>query len=410
MSSVIISYRETDHTPAIDRVYDDLCRTFGADLIAFGVPALAAPGMDPLGGIRERVRDAYSLVVVIGPRWLEGDWLRDTGDPDYVAIETALYEGVRIIPVLVDDAELPTASQMHGETVALARTLPVVIDESDVERGLDRLRDLVRRSLPEDRRHARPEKPAPAPQRPAPPRMTTAHSQPAATPETSDSAGRLPPPVPGAPFLSALMYPFVTDREWFIKLSIATLISLLPLLGNFFVIGYGVRSAQRVRRNMAGLPRWNDFGGDFIRGGTMFLGMIIHVFLFMLPTLIISEVLAAAGAIGQILSLAAVLALSYFFILMNITAVGNFVVTERFAAFFDLQRMLQVVRGHVLRNLAFLLNVYAFAIIIVGLVWLGASLLLPSLFVSAVGTIGYYYLVMMWLNKSQPEDTASNAA
>ncbi len=401
MSSVIVSYRETDHTPAIDRVYDDLRHTFGDDLIVFGTHQLAAPGMDPLDGIREQVRAAYCLVVVIGPRWLADDWTRDTGDPDYVAIEAAQDEGVRLIPVLVDDAELPNASKLHGEAVALARTLPVVIDEENTERGLQRLRELVRRSLPESLRDVPPVAP------PAP--VTPVHmpAQRRETPtDTGDSAGRLPAPIPGMPFLNALIYPFVTDREWLFKLGIATLISLLPLLGNFFVIGYGIRSAQRVRRNEAGLPRWDDFGGDFIRGGTMFVGMIVHVFLFMVPTLIISELLAVAGAIGQFLSLAVVLVFSYFFILMNITAVGNFVITERFAVFFDLQTMLQSVRGQVLRNLVFLLNVYAFATIIVSLVWLGTELLLPSLFVGAVGTIGYYYLVMVWLEKIQPTDAA----
>lgn len=406
MSSVIVSYRETDHTPAIDRIYDDLKRTFGEERVAFGTPSLAAPGIDPLGGIREQVRDAYSLVVVIGPRWLEDDWLRDAGDPDVVAIETALDQSVRIIPVLVDDAELPTASELYGELVALARTLPIVIDEYNAERGLERLRDLVRRSLPEELRNAPPVMPPPLPV--TPPRPSAERRERPA--EDSDSAGRLPPTTTGAPFISALMYPFVTDREWFIKLGIATLISLLPLLGNLFVIGYGIRAAKRVRQNQAGLPRWNDFGGDLVRGGMMFVGLLIHIFLFMVPTLLISEMLSLAGGLGQILSLGVVLVFSYFFILMNITAVGRFVVTERFGAFFEFSLMFQTVRGQVLRNLLFLLNVYAYATVVVSLVWLGASLLLPSLFVGAVGTIGYYYLVIVWLNRTLPDDTIGDAA
>jgi hypothetical protein len=83
------------------------------------------------------------------------------------------------------------------------------------------------------------------------------------------------------------------DQEWLLKiiiLGLAALVIWIPIL-NFFVLGYGVRLAQNINRGMRGLPKWDDWGGDFVRGASLFGGMLI----FAIPFGIIQGIIWVGG-------------------------------------------------------------------------------------------------------------------
>src|ERR1700722_7003092 len=92
---------------------DRLVDQFGAGVVFQDVDSIR-PGDDFAAEIVAAVGACSVLLAVIGPRWLtvEGDGGRRIDDPqDWVRleIETALSREIRVIPVLVDEAKMPSA-------------------------------------------------------------------------------------------------------------------------------------------------------------------------------------------------------------------------------------------------------------------------------------------------------------
>jgi len=57
------------------------------------------------------------------------------------------------------------------------------------------------------------------------------------------------------------------DPDWLKKIGIAALVSLIPLVGQIFLVGWGVEVMRRViNRDAVPLPDWTDFSGHLVRG------------------------------------------------------------------------------------------------------------------------------------------------
>lgn len=87
--------------------------------------------------IDEALKHAVAMVLVIGPRWLgtkrRGTYrIQDVTDPVRIEVETAMRLGIRIVPVLVEDATMPQPSDLP-ETLA---KLPF-INAATVDSGRD---------------------------------------------------------------------------------------------------------------------------------------------------------------------------------------------------------------------------------------------------------------------------------
>src|SRR5215204_5337453 len=112
---IFISYRRDDGGHA-GRLQARLAREFGEDAVFFDLNTIE-PGERFADKIREAAASSHVLLAVIGPRWLapEADGKRRLDDPeDYVRAEiaSALKQGVRVIPVLVQDAPVPRAEDL----------------------------------------------------------------------------------------------------------------------------------------------------------------------------------------------------------------------------------------------------------------------------------------------------------
>jgi hypothetical protein len=145
MAGIFISYRRRDAISATGRVSDALSRHFRHETVFRDVTALH-PGDDYVDTIEESINACDVLLVVIGPRWLsatDGTGQRRLDDPDdehRIEIETAFKRGVRVIPVLVEGAQMPSQQDLPAALEPLARRHAVAMaDDHHWDYDLQRL-------------------------------------------------------------------------------------------------------------------------------------------------------------------------------------------------------------------------------------------------------------------------------
>jgi hypothetical protein len=150
-AQIFISYRRDDTAGYARAVVDALSRSFGADRVFIDVDDIVA-GLPFDEAIHRAVGQSEVLLVLIGPRWLAGP----AGGPsrlmapdDFVRQEVAagLARGMRVIPLLLDGAAMPTEAQLPEPLKPLARRQALVIDATrfadDTERLVAVLRDAL---------------------------------------------------------------------------------------------------------------------------------------------------------------------------------------------------------------------------------------------------------------------------
>jgi hypothetical protein len=120
-NNVFLSYRRAEDAHVAGRIYDHLEGEFGTKQVFFDVEGIPI-GADFRESIRAALLRSQALVVVIGRRWAarfhQSSWVFwRPPNIDYVKIEIefALDHSVRIIPVLVDDAEMPQEHQIPAK-------------------------------------------------------------------------------------------------------------------------------------------------------------------------------------------------------------------------------------------------------------------------------------------------------
>lgn len=130
--TIFISYRREDSRAITGRIYDRLSAHFGEPAVFRDVDSIPV-GMDFRSQIAETIDRADLLIAIIGPRWLDvrngqGERRLDLVD-DYVRIEieTAMAKDVPIIPLLVDNAQMPRADELPDSLAQLVfrNALPI---------------------------------------------------------------------------------------------------------------------------------------------------------------------------------------------------------------------------------------------------------------------------------------------
>lgn len=124
--SVFISYRGEDSHSYGALLFSELSRRFGEKFVFLDCESIPA-GVDFVEEILTRVRSAWALLVIIGPRWLitaDSDGRRRIDNPsDWIRRELAeaFAAGVRVIPILTEDVEIPTESALPADIAPLSR-------------------------------------------------------------------------------------------------------------------------------------------------------------------------------------------------------------------------------------------------------------------------------------------------
>jgi TIR domain len=150
MAGIFISYRRDDSRHAAGRLGDDLALSFGAPRIFRDVESID-PGIDFEVALDQALKNCAVMLVVIGPRWLditdaegrrrldqEGDWIR-------IEVSRALQRQVRVIPVLLEDTPLPTASALPETLQPLVRRQALPLSDARWRGDLQRLVETLQR-------------------------------------------------------------------------------------------------------------------------------------------------------------------------------------------------------------------------------------------------------------------------
>jgi glycerophosphoryl diester phosphodiesterase len=131
---VFISYRRQETAWPARQLYDVLVAELGADRVFKDVDNIE-PGDDFVERIQSAVGSCQVLLALIGPQWLtitDATGARRLDDPaDFVRleVETALSrDDVRVIPILVDNAKMPTPQELPKGLAALTRRQAVEIN------------------------------------------------------------------------------------------------------------------------------------------------------------------------------------------------------------------------------------------------------------------------------------------
>src|SRR3954447_25681080 len=115
MTSIFISYRRTDAPGHAGRLFDRLVDRFGQASVFKDLDSME-PGADFVEIIQETVARCDALIAVIGRDWIAGEpGVGPLSDPqDWVRVEiaSALKRRIRVIPVLVERATMPSAEHL----------------------------------------------------------------------------------------------------------------------------------------------------------------------------------------------------------------------------------------------------------------------------------------------------------
>jgi hypothetical protein len=143
-SRIFISYRREDTSAYAGRLLDQLSTRFGASQVFMDVDTLE-PGVDFVQRIEESVGSVDVMIAVIGRGWaaaVDESGHRRLDEPDdFVRLEVAgaLRRNIRVIPVLVGGAQMPTAEELPEDLAGLARRNGLVISDLDWRSGAERL-------------------------------------------------------------------------------------------------------------------------------------------------------------------------------------------------------------------------------------------------------------------------------
>lgn len=123
---VFINYRGADSRSYGALLYTELARQFGEDQVFLDCESVPA-GADFVAELLQRVRSAHIMLAVIGPQWLtatdENDKRRIDDPNDWIRRELveAFLAGIRVIPLLTDEASLPAERHLPADIAALSR-------------------------------------------------------------------------------------------------------------------------------------------------------------------------------------------------------------------------------------------------------------------------------------------------
>ena len=151
---IFISYRRDDSAGYTRAIYDQLAERFTQERIFMDVDAIE-PGLPFDEVITQAVSRCEILIAMIGKHWMEqqpnvGPRINDENDFVRLEIAAALSRNIRVIPVLLDGAGMPSEELLPEPLRALARRNAIEISGGTRFRSdVDRLVEAVSKALGE---------------------------------------------------------------------------------------------------------------------------------------------------------------------------------------------------------------------------------------------------------------------
>jgi invasion protein IalB len=149
---IFINYRRDDSIGTAGRLHDRLAQVFGRKSLFMDVDTIPA-GVDFVEHLNTQVGKCEVFLVIIGPHWLDAKddagRRRIENPDDFVSIEiaAALSRDIRVIPVLVDGAQMPKAGDLPERLKPLVRRNAVEVRNTQFGRDAQALAAKIREGL-----------------------------------------------------------------------------------------------------------------------------------------------------------------------------------------------------------------------------------------------------------------------
>jgi uncharacterized membrane protein YhaH (DUF805 family) len=149
---IFINYRREISAAAAGRLSDRLIQHFDHERLFIDIDSIE-PGVDFVKALDDQVAQCGAFIAVIGPGWTdlknaEGQRRLDQpNDSVRIEIESALKREIRVIPVLVDGARMPTADELPDSIKALARRNAIMLSHHRFGPEVDELAQALQRVL-----------------------------------------------------------------------------------------------------------------------------------------------------------------------------------------------------------------------------------------------------------------------
>ena len=143
---IFICYRRTDAAAHAGRLYDALSNDFGRKHVFFDRGGGIGAGEEWKNVIDQRLASCAALVALIGERW-QPERLASADDLVRREISRALALGVHVIPVLLNDVTLPTASDLPEEMRPLLDRQVLEMTERHWSSDYGKLKDAIRKEV-----------------------------------------------------------------------------------------------------------------------------------------------------------------------------------------------------------------------------------------------------------------------
>jgi len=136
--NIFISYRRDDSSATAELLHDQLAAWFPRDRVFLDVQDIA-PGEDWRRLLSERLAQYDVILVVIGPAWRDALAERAAdGNDDFVRWEVAeaLRQRKRVIPVLVEGANLPAPHELPSDVAAIGQLQAATLKRDTRDRDI----------------------------------------------------------------------------------------------------------------------------------------------------------------------------------------------------------------------------------------------------------------------------------
>jgi len=152
MSSIFISYRRVGALVHARALFERLRHEFGPNEVFIDLEGVDY-GLDFVDILNEQLNGCQVMLALIDPQWATATdrqgRRRIDRENDYVRIElaTALSRGIRTVPVLIDGAEMPDASDLPEPLRPLTRRNALILDFNRFDAEIARLIGVIRKLL-----------------------------------------------------------------------------------------------------------------------------------------------------------------------------------------------------------------------------------------------------------------------
>ena len=149
---IFISYRRSDSSGHAGRLYDYLKNYFGEERIFFDVDAIK-PGTNFEQRINSELDNSETVLVLIGNQWLDSkdkEGNRRLENPhDYVRfeVESALNKNITVIPILLQDTQMPAPTVLPQTMYDLSRRNAVRLNDDHWTSDCNFLAGIIKNTL-----------------------------------------------------------------------------------------------------------------------------------------------------------------------------------------------------------------------------------------------------------------------